>query len=240
MAFLARESLEQPLRFRRCKPVGLFPIGRLVSHPAQRGSEVSRLADGRDAIVRVAVVAARVDDQVPRSIVIQARGADVGRHTVVIELADTGHEVAVAPVKLRPRHGFGELLAQVRRHQARVRRVGEHAGRVRPASRQEGRPAGIAQRELRVGAVEAHAARGEGVDVRRVNRGTVRAQVHVEVVGDDQKNVGGVRSRGWHRSLRADQRRHEQHQQHDEVSAWHGAHSSETPPPTSARPYGVA
>ena len=71
-----------------------------------------------------------------------------------------------------------------------MRRVLQHARLIGPQAGQERRPAGIAQRELAIGPVEPHAAAGQLVDARRLDRRiAVAAELVVEVVGDDEEDV---------------------------------------------------
>src|ERR1051325_5217558 len=66
-------------------------------------------------------------------------------------------------------------------HHARLRRI---------ASIEERRARRIAERILCIGPVEARAARGEPVDVRRPDDGVaVAAQLRAQVVGDDEEHV---------------------------------------------------
>ena len=97
----------------------------------------------------------------PRLVVVEAAGADLGRHAVVIDLADAGHAVADACGRAGQRHDVGMVLAE-------VGGVLEDAGRIGPQAGHERRPAGIAQRKLAIGPVEEHAASWPAVDVRAI------------------------------------------------------------------------
>ena len=167
--------------------VGLLGIRSFVGQPAESRAELSR-QEREDLVVTLAIASARIDGEIPRWVIVEASGADVVRHAIVIELADPGRDPAVRAECLRQRHCTGQLLAEVRRHGvfARIRqytcRVGASPGEKRRAAR-------AAQRILVVGAIESHSARRQPVDVRRSNRAAVGAQVIVQIVCDQKQDV---------------------------------------------------
>ena len=132
-----------------------------------------------DPVVNLAIAAPRVHRDVPRRPVVEARGADVVRHAVVIELPDPRRDPAGGLEALRQRHRVRNGVADAGR-QPVPNRVGHDLRRVRLAPGEKGRPAGIAQRKLTVGAVEPRAARRQPVDVRRLRAATVAAEIVVQ------------------------------------------------------------
>ena len=182
------EALEQSHRFSSGNPVGVFGIRPTFREPAHRSAELSG-PQREDPVVNLPVAAARIDGEVPGWVVVQSSRADRERHAVVIELPNACREPAVRTKELRERDRLRQLLAEMRRHRVRRRWVGEHTGGVRPPPRQQRRAARAAQRVLRVGAVEPHTAGRQLVDVRRTDRGTVCAEVVVQVVGDQEEHV---------------------------------------------------
>jgi len=192
---VAGEALEQPHRLARSDAVGLLGVGRVVGPPAERRAELAGLANAEDAVVDLAVVAAGVDREIPGQVVVEAGRADVVRHAVVVELADARDEPTVVLEELGERHRLGEALTEVWRQRARRARVRQHTRRIGPPSCHERRPAGAAQGVLRVRALEADSARGQGVDVRALDARPIGAQIHVEIVGDDEEDVQPARCR---------------------------------------------
>ena len=68
-----------------------------------------------------------------------------------------------------------------------------HAGLVGSQAGEEGRAAGIANRILHVGTLEADAARGQAINVGRLDRLiAVAAEMIAEIVGDDEEYVAAV------------------------------------------------
>jgi hypothetical protein len=146
-----------------------------------------------------------VEGVVPGGRVVEAGGADVAGHAVVIDLADAAGPVAVVAEELREGDDVGQGGAEV---------FGEviDAGGVRREAGQQGGAGGAAEGELGVGAVEADAGAGDAVDVRRFDEGmAVATEAGVEVVDGEEEDValgGGGREGG------------------EEVAAGHGARTS--------------
>ena len=192
---------EEVDRLRGDLAVGLFGIGAVGGEPAQGATVITRAhedlahlarvlrcgragrdADREDLVFVIAVAAAGIPDSFPRLRVVEAVGADLLRHAVVVELTDAGDGVAVVLEQLRHGHHVGDDLAE-------LFRVIVDAGGVRAQAREEGGPARVAEGVLAVGAVEADAGAGEGVDVRRQRRTAVGAHAGSAIVGDKQKDV---------------------------------------------------
>jgi hypothetical protein len=152
---------EQLDRHFRADGVGLFAVFAIGGQPAWSAAELARRKT-EDLGLVVPVAAAGVVLRHPRRRVVQAVGADVAGHAVVIELADAGHEIAVLLEHLRKRDGVGHVLAKLRGVFPDARLIG-------PQSGQEAGPAGITKRELAIGPVEPHAAAGKLVDPRRLD-----------------------------------------------------------------------
>ncbi len=117
-----------------------------------------------------------VHDELPRRFVVEAVGADAVGHVVVVDFADTGGEPAVLSEELWQCDGIRQSLAQMAVEVIDLRGI-------RPAAGEHGGAAGIAERDLIVGAIKSHAAGREAVDVRRV-RAVVR-----EIVDGDEEDV---------------------------------------------------
>jgi hypothetical protein len=117
-----------------------------------------------------------VHDELPRGFVIEAVGANAIRYVVVVDLADAGGKPAVLTEELRQRDDIRQSIAEMAVEVIDLRGIG-------PATGEHGGAAGIAERDLIVGAVKAHAAGREAVDVRRV-RAVVR-----EIVDGDENDV---------------------------------------------------
>ncbi len=130
-----------------------------------------------------AVDTGRVKAQFPRSRVVVADGADRVRHVVVVGLADPGREPALEAEGLRQAVLRGDGLPENLRVLVDAGAVGIEACQHRVTARS-------AEREGTVGAVEAHAARGEPVEVRGTgDRVAVAAEKVVQVVGDQEEDV---------------------------------------------------
>ena len=140
--------------------VGLLGVGAVGRQPAERGAEARARSNRKDLVFVVLVASARIDHFLPRLRVVEPAGADLARYPVMEELADPRHEVAMFAEQLGQRHGVRQVLAK-------MRFVFQHSRRVRTQAGKERGAAGIAQRELAIGAVEAHAALRQSIDVRR-------------------------------------------------------------------------
>ena len=101
----------------------------------------------------------------------------------MINLADARREIPVALEHLRQRLHIGQHGSEICDEIVDARRVGPQSGQQRHAAR-------AAQRKLRVRAIESHAARGETIDVGRLDDWmAVRPHIVVEVVGHDDEDV---------------------------------------------------
>ena len=177
--------------------VGLLGVGAVGGEPAQRATvvtgthkDLSRLAlglvgrasgadaDREDFVLVVAITTAGIPDLFPRLRVVETVGADLLRYAIVVELADTSDGVAVILKHLRHRY-------HVWNHFAEFLRVIVDAGGVGTKAREERSAAWIAESVLAVGAIEADAGAGEGVDVRRERRASVSAHASAAVIGDE-------------------------------------------------------
>ena len=126
-------------------------------------------------------------NDVPRGRIVQAARADLSGIAVVIDLADARREVSVALEHLRQRLHVGQYRAEIGLQIVDARRVGPQSGQQRHAAR-------TAQRKLVVRAIEAHAARGEPIEVRRLHhRMAERPHVVVQIVGHDDEHVRAAR-----------------------------------------------
>jgi hypothetical protein len=194
---VALEPLEQPYRFRRRNAIGVVGISSVVGKPAYGGAELSR-PQRKDPVVNLTVPAPGVDGEIPRQVIVQPARANLQRHTIVIQLSHTRREPPVGAKQLRQRDCIGQFLAKVRGVRCLQRsRVGEDAGRIRPSAGEQRRSAWAAQRILTVGAVEPDATGRQFVDVRRSNRRSVRAEVVVQIVGNQKEHVGTSRRLGF-------------------------------------------
>jgi len=174
---------EEADRFGSDLAVGLFFIGAFSLHPAERSTETAAGQKIDDVGFIVAVTAPWVDEFVPGRGIVKAAGADLSRDAVVVKLPHARGEIAVVLEELRQRDYVREDLAD-------RSGVVVNAGGVGAKTAQERRAAGIAERILAVGAVEADAARGEAVNVWRFDeRMVVAAEGGVEVVNGDEENV---------------------------------------------------
>src|SRR5688500_6651448 len=114
--------------------VSLLGIRSFVGQPAEGRAKQTR-QEREDLVVTLAIASARIDGEIPRWVIVEASGADVVRHAIVIELADAGCDPAVRAECLRQRHRTGQLLAEVRRHRVfagirqYTRRVGASPGK---------------------------------------------------------------------------------------------------------------
>ena len=129
------------------------------------------------------VPAGRVEALAPGSPVIEAAGPDVVGIAVVVHFAHPPDIVALVEEQLRQGHHLGQALAEV---------VGEikDAGRVRPQASKHRGATGAAERKLAVGALKAHAAGGQPIDVGRFHqRMPIAAQVGIHVVNRDEQHV---------------------------------------------------
>jgi len=143
----------------------------------------ARRVVGEKRLLLRLVDARRVDPPVPRPLVVEAVGADLPRVAVMVDLAGPRDEVVVLLERLPERHDVGDRLAEVALKVVDLGGVGREARHHRAAR-------GTAQRELAVGAVEAHAAPRDHVEIRRVDdRVAVRAEAVVQVVGGDEQHV---------------------------------------------------
>ena len=138
---------------------------------------------GEDFRLVVSVAAAGIELGHPRRRVVQAVGADLQRHAVVIQLADAGHVVAGLLKQLRQADGVGDVLAE-------LRRVFEHACLIGSQPGEKARPARVAERELAIRPVEPDAASGQFVDARRFHRFiAITSELVVQIVRDNVEHV---------------------------------------------------
>jgi hypothetical protein len=107
----------------------------------------------------------------------------------VVELADADGEVAVETERLRQAYRRRNRLPE-------KLRVCEDTRAVRIQPGEHGVPAQPSQRELAIRTIEAHTACGKTIDVRCLHeRMPVRADVGVQIVGDDEEDVRFFRRR---------------------------------------------
>ena len=228
-----------PVRFEECDGFGgYFAVRVLVITRGGRmkGERAAEPAAGR--VVReqrllVLVNAPRVHRDIPGRCVVQPRRPNLPRNPVVVDLRDAGSDVPVVPEHLRQRHDVGFVLAELGDELVDANRVWTEAC-------QQRRPAWVAERELGVGAVEAHSALRQPIDVRRLHdRMAVGTQIVVEIVRHDQQHVGatgggrlcGCRyADGEHARHRAENRKRLVHDDlpgipraHDTTRAWTSA-----------------
>ena len=120
---------------------------------------------------------------IPGGRIVQAAGPNVTGIPVVIDLPHAGGIIAVVLEHLRQRH-------HVRQHGSEIRLQVMNSSSVRPQPRQQRDTAWTAQRKLVIGAVESEPARGKTIEVGTLDqRVPIRAQVIVEIVGDDEQHV---------------------------------------------------
>src|SRR5689334_12805275 len=102
----------------------------------------------------------------------------------MIELPESSSEVALLAERLRHAQLVGNRLPENQRVLENARAVG-----IQP--REERIPARPAEWIVAIRALEPHAARGELVDVRRLREWiTVAAESAVQIVGDEEEDVG--------------------------------------------------
>lgn len=172
----------------------------------------------------IAIAAARVDDLIPRIVVIEARRAEILRHAVVVQFADARSEPAVAAKELGKRDGVRELFPEVGRDRGTHIRIGVDSGDVRPAAGQEGGAARRAEWKLAIGALEQDSAGGETVDVRCLQTSrAIAGEVAVEIVGDEEEHIGLRGGRGGEGRSRREHAEHHQEGKEFHGVGWKGA-----------------
>src|SRR5581483_9136613 len=106
--------LEKLDRLGGADAVGLFVITTGGGMEGKRGTEAILGRQVLEKVLLLAVAANGVDDLVPRLVVVQAAGADLGGHAVVVDLADAGDEVAKVTEELGEGDDVRHILAEVR------------------------------------------------------------------------------------------------------------------------------
>jgi hypothetical protein len=160
--------------------IGLFFVGAFGGEPAQGGAD-GFLRRGVGDEFFVGDIATRwVHDELPRGFVVEAVGADAVGDVVVVDFADASGEPAVLAEELRQRDGIRQSLAEMAVEVIDLCGIGSATG-------EHGGAAGIAERDLIVGAVKPHAAGREAVDM-RCAWAIVR-----EIVDGDEENVHRLR-----------------------------------------------
>ena len=182
------KPLEQFHRAGRGDAVGLFSIGAIGCQPTHRGSVLARLERNNLRLVGH-VAALGIEDGIPAGRIVEAGGADLARHAVVVELADPLASPARLLEGLRQRDDGGINVAKV----FLVAADGRVGG---PAAGEQARAAGITERILTVGPLEPHAPRREPIDVGRLGRRiTVARERTAEVIADDKQHIRASRRR---------------------------------------------
>ena len=202
--------------------VGLLGIGSLRRQPAHCAAKLPRLERKNQRLIGH-IAAAGIEDRIPAGSVIEAIGADLGRHAVVIELPHPLHPVASLPERLRQRHHIGGDGAE-------MPAVVAHLRVARPAAGEEAGATGIAQRKLAIRFGESHAPGGEGIDIGRTGGGIPEAMKRwAEVIAHHQQNVRPPECLWFGCPCRptGQQSRQHQHQQHQ--------HPHREPPPENRR-----
>lgn len=194
--------------FPRDLAIGMLVVGRGRRVVGERAADPARRRVIGQSRLLVLVDAARIDHAIPGRRIVESVGADLAGIAVVVNLADARDRVAVLPEELRERHDVRMDRPEVRLQVVDANGIGAEAGQHRCTAR-------VAQRELHVGAIEPDSARGEPVEVRRLDqRMALGAEIEVEIVGHDEQDVrrprrlplaGGVAS-PCHRERARDQR----------------------------------
>jgi len=130
--------------------------------------------------------------------------------TGVVDLADLHGAISVAAKELGKKNVLRAQMRAGRRGQIDdPRRFGPQAAQERNSRR-------IADRVLAVGAVEPHALLRQAVDRRRLDdRMAVAAEVVVEIIGDDEENVGAAWRFGGSGLRQNNQRQQRQRDSHE-------------------------
>ena len=199
--------LEQRDRLRGDLAVRMRPIRRGRCVVRQRAAETPIRCEVRELGLFVLVDSARIHDRVPRRRIVESARADVPGIAVVIDLADPGHDVAVALEHLRQRHRVGQNRPEVGLQFV-------DPGCVRTQACEQRHTTRAAQRKLVVRPIEPHAAPRQTIEMGRLHdRVTVRPEVGVQIVRHDQQNVWSALSRGG--------RRHEEgRRRHKRAEPW--------------------
>ena len=186
-------SFEDPLGVCCVFAVGVFGISLWGCEPTECAAELSG-GEGEDlGFFLGAVDTGGVHLDLPGGWVIVTVGTDGFWDVVVEEFADAHGEVSVLSKNLRERGLFGDGLTE-------DEGVREDAGAIGVEAGEERVPAGAAEREGAIGAIEPHAALCKFVDVGCFGLGiAVAAEEVVQVVADDEKDVflAGRFGVGW-------------------------------------------
>ena len=192
------EALQEPHRLGCGDPVGVLGVLSVVREPAQCGAEQAR-PERKDAVEDFPVASARIDGDVPRGIVVQARGPDIERNRTDESFPHCGEPAVRSKsggiVTIRSfsrKWGTWVLTGWPARLRVRTAPVSTMTCRL--------------PRLLRVGAVEFGPPRA-ACRCRRTNRRAVSAEVVVQIIGDQKEHVE-ARALVLVRSRRARQSEH--------------------------------
>lgn len=179
-------------RFGGDHAVGLFFVGALGGEPTEGATDFAGGLGIEDEVFVGLVATDWIDRSLPGGRVVKAIGADAGGDVVVVDFSNAGDEVVFCDETLGEGDGIGESVAEVSIEIVNLDLIWSAAGHDRG-------PAGIAERELIVGAVEADAPGGESVDVGCFDdEVSVAAEGRGQVIDRDEEDVGFGGERGSH------------------------------------------
>jgi len=164
--------------------VGLFFVGAIGGEPAKGTADLAVRFGIEDEVFIGFVAADGIDDTLPGWFVVEAVGADAGGDVVVVDFTHTGHVIAILNKMLGESDGIGNGSAKMLVEVVDFDLIGPEPGH-------DGGPAGVAERELIVGPVEADAPGGEAVDVWCFDDEiSVTTQRRSEIVDGDEEDIG--------------------------------------------------
>ena len=210
------KALEQLHGARGTDAIGLLGIASLRRQPAHCAAKLARLERENQRLIGH-IAATGIEHRIPAGGIIEAIGADLGWHAVVIELPHPLHPVASLPECLWQRHHIGSNGAE-------MPAVVAHLRVARPAAGEEACATRIAQRKLAISFGESHAPGGQRVDIGRTGGGIpIAMQRWAKVIAHHQQNVGPA-GRWFGCPCRPTGQEHQEHQ-----------HTHREPPPENQR-----
>ena len=163
--------------------VGLFFVGAIGSEPTKGSADLAVGFGVEDEVLVGFVAAEGIDDALPGWFVVEAISADAGGDVVVVDFANAGHVVAILDEMLGKRDGVGDGSTEMLVEVVDFDLVGTEPGH-------DGGPAGIAERELIVGLVEADALGGEAVDMGSFDDEiAIAAEGSSEIIDGDEEDI---------------------------------------------------
>ena len=140
-----------------------------------------------DQVFLVLVTSSGIDRHLPGRRIIETIGADAGGNIVVINFPHAGGEPARIFKLLRQRDDIRHRIPKMRIEIVDLDLVGSQ-------SRHDRSPRGVAQRQLVISAIKAHARGREAIDVRRLRYEiTITTQTRGEVIDGDEQHIRTIR-----------------------------------------------